>query len=144
MAYRDPWIMRAGKQIARDVVNGLGPNDLAAVVFTNIGRPQNFTADRSRLLSAVESFAPQNSPSAGPPMACDYKGPEANCVLTTLRHVAEALPSLPPRRRVVVFISQGHRLPLTSSAADDGQLLLPSSKHLQEIGYVQDTLRALQ
>ena len=45
------------RRIATAAVDPLGPDDLAAVVFTsacaNGGAPQNFTADRARLLAAI-------------------------------------------------------------------------------------------
>ena len=48
------------KQIARGVIDRLGPNDLAAVVFTFFGKPQNFTSDRRQLIAAADSFAPKS------------------------------------------------------------------------------------
>ncbi len=141
-SYRDSWITQAGKRIARDIVERLGPRDLGAVVFTYMGRPQNFTADHQRLLAAIDAFAPQNAPLSGPPLACDYKG-RGNCVIATLKAVAEALPSLPPRRKLIVFISQGHRLPMIS-ADDDGSLNVASSDRLLEIDEMQAMLQALQ
>ena len=46
------------RNIAAAAVDQLGPNDLAAVVFTsqfaNGCTPQNFTADRGRLLAAID------------------------------------------------------------------------------------------
>jgi len=45
------------RRIAAAAVDQLGPGDLAAVLFTsafaNSGTPQNFTADRARLLAAI-------------------------------------------------------------------------------------------
>ena len=45
------------RRIARAAVDQLGPADRAAVVFTSAfphgGAPQNFTADRARLLAAI-------------------------------------------------------------------------------------------
>lgn len=141
-SYRDSWITQTGKRIARDVVERLGPRDLGAVVFTYMGRPQNFTADHQRLLAAIDAFAPQNAPLSGPPLACDYKG-RGDCVIATLKAVAEALPSLPPRRKMIVFIGQGHRLPMISTE-DDGSLNVASFGRLLEIDEMQAMLRALQ
>ena len=46
------------KAIARDVVSRLGPEDRAAVVFTRDSRNvQDFTADRAKLLAAIDHFA---------------------------------------------------------------------------------------
>ena len=56
-----------GKAIARAVVDGLGPDDVAAVAFTFRGRSQEFTTDRGRLRAAIESFQPRNWPSPDHP-----------------------------------------------------------------------------
>ena len=62
--------MKRAKQIARNVVDQLGPADLAAVVFTFLGRAQNFTADRAQLMAAIDSFTPGTIPGVGPGTAC--------------------------------------------------------------------------
>ncbi len=108
--YWDPWVGQTGKRIARDVIQGLGPADAAAVTFTFVGSKQNFTPDRARLLKALDSFVPRDSPTAGPPMGCTFRG-RSGCVLDTLDHVADAVPVSPPRRKVIVLISGG-TLPL--------------------------------
>jgi VWFA-related protein len=78
---------KTARQIARAVIDRLGPNDLAAVVFTLQGKSQNFTTDRRQLIAAVESFVPRANagpgmwsaatsntrgvpPLAGPPLGC--------------------------------------------------------------------------
>lgn len=53
----DPYMVDAGKKVARAVVDELLPSDLAAVVFTkNNSGAQEFTSDRALLLAAIESF----------------------------------------------------------------------------------------
>ncbi len=48
------WVKRA----ARQVIEKLGPDDLAAVVYTlEKSKGQDFTRDRARLMSAVEAFS---------------------------------------------------------------------------------------
>ena len=44
----------AARKIAEATVDALGPHDLAAVVSTSGGVPQTFTADRTRLLAAID------------------------------------------------------------------------------------------
>jgi hypothetical protein len=44
------------KGIARQEIDGIDPSDLTAVVFTNNRHAQDFTADRGRLLAAVEKY----------------------------------------------------------------------------------------
>jgi VWFA-related protein len=59
MTESDPGTAKTAKVIARNVIDRLGPNDLAAVVFTFQGRSQNFTTDHSRLIAAADSFIPK-------------------------------------------------------------------------------------
>jgi VWFA-related protein len=55
----DPKAIKSVKDIARGVVNRLGPADLASVAFTRDNRhAQDFTSDRARLLKAIDSFTP--------------------------------------------------------------------------------------
>jgi VWFA-related protein len=102
----DPWVLRTGRRIAHDVVDGLGPADAAAVTFAFTGTKQNFTPDHAQLVSAIDSFEPRDSPSAGPPLGCAFRG-RGGCVLDAIEHIADALPSLPPRRKILVLISAG-------------------------------------
>jgi VWFA-related protein len=119
------------KRIAVAAIDQLGPNDLAAVVFTsafaNAGHPQNFTADRTRLLAAVDqSFAVAlHNPPYGPGhdprngngvMIDDPEGYESGdchcrvCVPETIGRVADAVRDVQGRRKVVLFIGTYFRL----------------------------------
>ncbi len=113
------------KRIAVAAVDQLGPDDLAAVVFTsafgNSGAPQNFTADRARLLAAINQpfpVAAQNPPH-GPGhdprngnlvMIDDPEGYESGdchcrvCVPETIGRVADAVRDVQGRRKIVLFI----------------------------------------
>src|SRR4030095_2074039 len=45
------------KEVARRIVDRLGPTDLMSVVFTRDNRgSQGFTSDRARLLAAIDTF----------------------------------------------------------------------------------------
>jgi VWFA-related protein len=101
----EPDIMKRAKQIARNAIDQLGPGDLAAVVFTFLGRAQNFTADRSQLMQAVDSYTPKMTGSMGPPANCDPK--HRSCDVDTLATVASTLVAAPPGRKVVLLISGG-------------------------------------
>lgn len=113
--------------LARRVIEGLAPGDLAAVVFAqdkNSG--QEFTQDRSLLLAAVGRF---NAPiplgsqgvAAGMPTPGAFDGFDGTkatnyaATLGTLRTVAENLADLPERRKALFFVSVG--IPLDFSAA---------------------------
>jgi VWFA-related protein len=129
----DPWAAEAARRIARDVVKGMGPKDLTAVVYTfNRWNGQEFTADRARLLGAIDRFKPVGSfaslsaqasnpnlaSEAGPqsrgtspafpasPAAC----PGGSCVTNALMNVAEILHGAAEGRKTIVLVSPGLRL----------------------------------
>ena len=112
------------RRIATAAVDQLGPGDLAAVVFTsafaNAGTPQNFTADRARLLAAINrpfAFAmhdpcgihadPRNENCV---MIQDPEGYESGdcycrlCVPETIARVADAVRDVQGRRKTLLFI----------------------------------------
>jgi len=101
----EPDVNKRAKQIARNAVDQLGPGDLAAVVFTFVGRAQNFTADRSQLVQAIESFSPKMTGSMGPPGICDIR--HRSCDVDALAMVASTLVSAPPGRKILILISGG-------------------------------------
>ena len=127
MSAPDDGVPNAAKQIARGVIDRLGPNDLAAVVFTFRGKAQNFTTDRRQLIAAADSFSPKatigpgrftaaapnaRAPQIGPPLSgaplgCLMPGGGSNCLTTTLKTVAAALENTPVGRKTVVLISSG-------------------------------------
>jgi len=113
------------KRIATAAVDQLGPDDLAAIVFTNAssnsGTPQNFTADRARLLAAINrpfasaQYNPPNGPSHDPrnanlAMIDDPEGYESGdcncrtCVAETIARVADTVRDVPGRRKTLFFI----------------------------------------
>jgi VWFA-related protein len=132
----DMWKVAKTRQIAHAVVDRLGPDDLAAVTFTEMGLRQNLTADRGQLAAAVDSFNPHPQTSAGieamqsrlmsgaraygvapapifasgTPGPCSYSGASHGpgaCVIEVMNAVAQALASAPQGRKTVVWISQG-------------------------------------
>lgn len=96
----------AGK-VARAVIDQLGPADLAAVVYTFLGRSQNFTADRAQLIAAVESFRPRNWGRAGRPTACMLR--DGGCAVSALARIGEVLRTAPPGRKTLVYIGADTR-----------------------------------
>jgi VWFA-related protein len=114
------------RRIATAAVQALGPGDLGAVVFTsgfaNAGSPQNFTADRARLLDAINRpiLPAMTSDCAGASsdprnfncvMIVDPEGYQSGdchcraCVMDTITRVADAVRPVEGRRKVVLFIS---------------------------------------
>jgi len=115
----EPDVTARAKQIARNAVDQLGAGDLAAVVFTFLGRAQNFTADRSRLAQAIESYTPKTTESMGSPVVCDPR--HRSCDVDALATVASTLVSAPPGRKIVILISGGR-------AFTFGEIGVPSSR----------------
>jgi VWFA-related protein len=132
------------RRIATAAVNRLGPGDLAAVVFTsavsNAGTPQNFTADRARLLAAINRpFAPALENGGGITgdrrnkngvMLDDPEGYESGdcycrmCVAEAIARVGDAVRDVQGRRKTLLFIGTYFRsyesLQGTASMQDAG------------------------
>jgi VWFA-related protein len=119
------------RRIATAAVEALGPNDLGAVITTSNGAVQNLTADRARLLRAINHGDPSTGispeqeaimgkldPLQDPRCTCGL------CVLETITRVAEAVEETPRRRKVLLFIGssivwQSYR-PISQARADVG------------------------
>ena len=104
----NPDMAKRAKQIARNSVDELGPGDLAAVIFTFMGRAQNFTSDRSRLLAAIDSYVPKQR-GGEPPLPCfgPHQPSMRKCDIESLATVAEAISTASPGRKIVILISGG-------------------------------------
>lgn len=108
-----PRAITAARDIARKVIDGLGPSDLAAVVFTRDNRhAQDFTADRARLLNAASRFTlgfrdmglwDAEFQRAVPGQDDGYYAFSGNVV----EKAVEVLSSLPDRRKSIIYVSQG-------------------------------------
>jgi VWFA-related protein len=103
----EPDVVKRAKQIARTAIDQLGPEDLAAVVFTYLGRSQNFTSDRSQLVQAIDSYTPKMTGSMGPPALCMPN--HRSCDVETLATVASSLTTAGPGRKIVILISGGRK-----------------------------------
>jgi VWFA-related protein len=86
------------KQVARAIVERMGPADLASVIFTvkNKGE-QEFTSDRTRLFRAIDGFAP-----TGAELETNYNEMLA---MSTFKEASRVLGSIPSRRKAVILIS---------------------------------------
>ena len=130
------------RKIATTAVESLGPHDLAAVVSTNNSAVQsravqNLTADRARLLDAINAADPSTGMSAtaegimNQPMS-PFKVDPLNdsrclcglCVLETITRVAEAVQRTPRRPKLLLFIGSSiiwqARRPISESFQDPG------------------------
>ena len=106
--------LELARRIALAAVDGLGPVDEAAILFSspfsNAGVPQNFTADRSRLRARInQAVATALVDRNG--VIIDPDGYESGgclcgtCTLEALTRVANSLRDVSQRPKVVLFIS---------------------------------------
>lgn len=113
----DPFAMRNVKDVGRKVIDRLGPSDLAAVIFTRDNRnSQDFTADRARLLAAVDKYTVgfRDMADAGIAGADDlYLMYSVN----VLQSAVDAFSALPDRRKSILYLGQGVPVDLESLAA---------------------------
>jgi VWFA-related protein len=105
-----PEDLPVAQRFAEAAVDQLRPGDVAAVAFSTFGVPQNFTADRTRLLAAIRQ------PMLGLP-AADGAAPSlcrcGACSLETIGDIAEALAPVRQRRKVLLVI--GSNIPIHSN-----------------------------
>jgi VWFA-related protein len=98
IASRDLFYRKKGKDIAHAVVDGLGPNDLAAVIFAQDNRnAQDFTADRPALRRAIETYDPKP---LNPLMASLMS-------ISVLERASSFLRRMPGYRRSIVWVTLG-------------------------------------
>jgi len=115
------------RRIANAAIDALGPNDLAAVVFTSGisgNRLQGLTASRDRLRAAVAS-AQMGTPAgvAMTPTGLTRTGPNVPegecycsiCTMQTLAGVAEAVAPVPNYQKMILYI--GEDLPFAENSA---------------------------
>jgi VWFA-related protein len=102
-------MIKSAREIGRLVVDRLGPNDMAAVIFTRDNRnAQEFTNDRARLLKAIDSFEfggrnvgiPPGFPAISESLAFQQS-------VGTIMRVAGSLTALSQRRKAVVYVTVG-------------------------------------
>ena len=123
----DPGIVDAAKEIARGVIDRMGPADLAAVVFTlRNDKAQDFTNDRRLLRAAVDTFSVGFALMGG-----GYKVSGSDWLLyyqpsvRTLYDTVELLQTAPGRRKAVIYVSTGvplRRIQPTLASGVEGEI----------------------
>jgi VWFA-related protein len=135
-----PWddmdIILSARNVGRYIIEGLGPSDIAAVVYPrDAGITEDFTSDRSKLLAAIDRFDPREHdrfmiprsqmPGQGggdmPYRAssalmrndCDRAQPTP----AALNTLAARMAAVPNRRKTIVLVSVG--VPLNFTARDN-------------------------
>jgi VWFA-related protein len=95
------------RAVAEATVEQMRPADLAAIAYTEYGVPQNFTADRRRLLDAIRQPS-ANLPAgdSGAASLC-FCG---TCTLDRINDIAEALRDVRQRRKILIVIGSDIRV----------------------------------
>jgi VWFA-related protein len=133
-------IIANARDVAREVIDLLGPSDLAAVIYPrDAGKSEDFTADRDKLLAAVDKFVPHpitwmqpTLPGVGPgggdmPYRTSSVLSMSTCermqpTIPALDTVTSRMASVPKRRKTIFFVSPG--VPLRFGSRDECQFLL--------------------
>lgn len=99
------------RRVATSIVDSLGPGDLAALVSTSGGEPQNFTSDRARLITSINqrdwSTGSDENPWTLESALSDGRCLCGVCVFDTVTRVAEAVRDTPGRSKSLFFIGSG-------------------------------------
>ncbi|OFW06471.1 MAG: hypothetical protein A3H96_12385 [Acidobacteria bacterium RIFCSPLOWO2_02_FULL_67_36] len=111
------------RDIARRVIDRLGPSDLAAVIFTRDNQhSQDYTADRARLLTALDKFSVgfrDMSPVTPDDLYYLYS-------VDVVEAAVDTLSTMPDRRKAIIYVGQG--VPV------DLELLAPQAVGIPEGG----------
>ncbi len=112
MVEGDIYALTQLREQTKNVINRLGPSDLAAVVFTMDNRKStDFTSDRARLLKTVETQPMGFRGMAGPGLEfTDSYYLQAS--VDVVRRAVETLATISDRHRSIVYISSGVPLDL--------------------------------
>lgn len=116
------------RQVAETVVDQLRPGDLAALVYATHGVPQNFTADRQRLLDAIRrpfAVLPEGDSGSAGECFCGL------CSLETITRIAEATRDVRQRRKILYVI--GSNMSVQSMGACGGALTNARSRALRAL-----------
>jgi len=117
------------KQLATALVDGLGPSDLAAIVFLSGRHPAvNFTLDHARLRTALSRYEPRWSrdfDEHGPRRELPERGTYAarfwtiyRTATTSIHNLVEALGNIQGRRKALLWITAGMPVQLNDIAGD--------------------------
>ena len=121
---QEPYAIKTSKQVVRDIIDKLGPEDLATVVFTADSRnAQDFTNDRTKLLATLEKYNPGLASWRGPELVKEPPGippppgikkPTEDLdqqfwlgAVRTLRSIMDALVVIPHARKNLIWVTPG-------------------------------------
>ena len=129
----DPAVWKNTRDIARQVIDRLGPSDYAAVLYTALTRNvQDFTTDRAKLLERINTVAPG--------VASDPAGHS----IATLHAVSEYLIAVPYRRKALIWISAGAAVDFAAAAPFRGGPTATVAGRELSLGHVDRAVRMLR
>lgn len=108
-----PFAIKASKQIVREIIERLSPDDLATVVLTADSRQaQDFTNDRVKLLATLDKYNPGNAVWMNPDPDTPKRDPDPDWgfrlgALRTLRSIVDAVSDVPHQRKALIWITPG-------------------------------------
>jgi VWFA-related protein len=119
-----PDVVAAAKSIGHYVVDRLGPDDLAAIVFTRDNRnAMDFTADRIRLRAMIDKF----HGGGGGQMGWLFRRYSTGVLRSATRYLADVR----DRRKVVIYVSPGVG-GATNPAGSDSELYYRTQDAIRE------------
>ena len=142
----NPMTVRTAKEIAREAIGRLGPEDRAAVLFTrDNSNSQDFTGDRARLVRAIEKLSPGFVRASSPPMPGAPRLPTPaqgiredalwyHYSIQTVRRAAEFLRDAPHRRKTLLYISVGVPVDFAPGATE-GTVSSPDADVQRDLAY---------
>ena len=108
----DPWIIKSSRKIIEDIIDKLGPQDLATIVFTADSRKaQDFTNDRTKLRATLDQFNPgfatwtQGTNNVVDPIDGDLHFMMGS--VNTVLNIVETLKALPNERKGLIWVTPG-------------------------------------
>ena len=106
----DPNAIKGVKDIAKKVVDRLGPTDLMSVAFTRDNRgSQDFTSDRARLLKAIDTFTVGYRGMGGGDRTTGANMDDLWYLYSVgmLDRAVDFLADVPDRRKAIIYVGEG-------------------------------------
>jgi VWFA-related protein len=138
-----PWddvdIIQTARGVGRDVIDSLGPSDIASVVYPrDAGNTEDFTMDREKLLAAVAKFDPRepdlpnsfirampggaDMPIRESPLLGHSTCSRSQLTVPMFETLVGRLATVPNRRKTVVFVSTGVPIDFAATRGCPGEL----------------------
>ena len=95
--------LNRSKEVAKMLIDRLGPADRAAVVFARLPGAQDFTSDHAKLQAAINRFAPFTPPDGGLDLLEN--------TIVRLGRIATNLAALPGKRKALFYFGIGVPMP---------------------------------